>query len=753
MSNLLFKKGTYDGLKALELASKIENGTIYFTADEGGLYIGAGDAQKAVRIQGSVLYFDTVQDFFDKTEPPYSSDVLYFIAKSVNADGTTELWNALLHWDPTAGENKTGAFVQINTTAQDLEALTGRVTEAETGISKLQEDLGTANDEIEALQNKDDAIDEEIADIKRILGGVATDENLEKLNQTVQEHTASIEAINGEIGTIKGNIETVNSNITNLDTNKADKTEVTAVDGKVTALTEVVTGQGATIGEHTKSIEDLKAEDVKINAALSKKAESETVQTLDAEVDALTARVAKNETDISSANGEIERHGTAIENLKTRASDLERDVGELQTLSEGFVTKTTYNEHIGHYNDLVTEVGKKASADALATEHSRVDGLVTSVNELNATVPNLATKEELANEKDALLSGINKNAANIAKNVTAIEKNADAIDELQGTTAEHEAAISELKDRLDGHDDDISTLTSGVAANAAAVATKAEQSALDAVDDKIGDIGDDTTVAERLADHDTSISDLQDKDDELANEIAGLKSVDSQINTQIESILANKADKTALAATDAKVAEHGQTIAEHTTSINTIKGDYLKAADKTELLNKITNDIHAANAMTYKGGIADADEFAVIKNSGTVSIGDTYVITAPFGDNALGQLYAGDLVVASVAEGKKEDNGVIPTDDLVWVKVDTGYVESHESTLDVKKVEAVDEAVIGEKAEKAIVRLSSHIATKEDERGNLGKITIQGSENITIETTGDATSGFVVNIGMKWGSF
>lgn len=752
MSNLLFKKGTYDGLKALELASKIENGTIYFTADEGGLYIGAGDAQKAVRIQGSVLYFDTVQDFFDKTEPPYSSDVLYFIAKSVNADGTTELWNALLHWDPTAGENKTGAFVQINTTAQDLEALTGRVTATETGISDLREDLETANDEIEALQNKDDAIDVEIADIKRILGGVATDENLEKLNQTVQEHTTKIEAINGEINTIKGNIETINGNITNLDTNKADKTEVTAVDDKVTALTGVVTGQGTTIGEHTKSIEDLKAEDVKINAALSKKAESETVQTLDAEVDALTARVAKNETDISSANGEIERHGTAIENLKTRASDLERDVGELQTLSEGFVTKITYNEHIGHYNDLVTEVGKKASADALATVQSRVDNLETSVNELNDTVPNLATKDELANAKTALLSNINENTANIAKNAAAIGENADAIDELQSTTAEHETAIGELDSRLDGHDNSISTLTSGVADNAAAIATKAEQSALDAVDGKIGDIGD-TTVAERLAAHDTSISNLQSEDSRLAGEIDKLKNADTEINTQINSILTNKADKTALAATDAKVAEHGQTIAEHTTSINAIKGDYLKAADKTELLNKITNDIHAANAMTYKGGIADADEFAVIKNSGTVSIGDTYVITAPFGDNALGQLYAGDLVVASVAEGKKEDNGVIPTDDLVWVKVDTGYVESHESTLDVKKVEAVDEAVIGEKAEKAIVRLSSHIATKEDERGNLGKITIQGSENITIETTGDATSGFVVNIGMKWGSF
>ena len=748
MSNLLFKKGTYDGLKALELASKIENGTIYFTADEGGLYIGAGDAQKAVRIQGSVLYFDTVQDFFDKTEPPYSSDVLYFIAKSVNADGTEELWNALLHWDPVGGKDKTGAFVQINTTARDLEALSGRVTETETGITQLQTDLGTANGKIEALQAKDNAIDLEIADIRRILGGVATDENLTKLNNTVAEHTTKINTINDAITTINSDIEAINGNIADLDTNKADKTEVTAVDNRVTALTEVVSEQGTTIGEHTEAIGNLVDEDKRINAALNNKANNETVQALDAEVEGLAALVEQNKQDIAVERGRVDQHNTAIETLKGKANNLESSVKDLQDLSETFVNKDTYNKHLEEYTTLAGEVSKKANATDLDSTNSRVGSLEQAVNGLVTDAATFATKKELEETSEALLFGINANAENISKNAANIKDNADAITELQDTIAEHETAIGELEDRLDGHDDSISTLTESVATNASAIATKADKTDLDAVSDKIGNIGDNTTVAERLAAHDTSIGNLQNKDNELAGEIAGLKNVDAQINGQIESILANKADKTALAAVEATVTEHGKTIDEHTTSINAIKGDYLKAADKTELLNKITNDIHAANAMTYKGGIADADEFAVIKNSGTVSIGDTYIITAPFGDSVLGQLYAGDLIVASIAEGKSEDNGVIPKDDLTWVKVDTGYIESHESTLDVKKVEATEE-----EAEKAIVRLSSHIATKEEEKGNLGKITIQGSENITIETTGDATSGFVVNIGMKWGSF
>ena len=59
-NNLLFKRGLYQNLPATKV-----DGTIYFTTDEGGMYvdIGSGSSGKRVRVQGSVLYFETLQEY------------------------------------------------------------------------------------------------------------------------------------------------------------------------------------------------------------------------------------------------------------------------------------------------------------------------------------------------------------------------------------------------------------------------------------------------------------------------------------------------------------------------------------------------------------------------------------------------------------------------------------------------------------------------------------------------------------------
>jgi hypothetical protein len=44
MANLLFKKGSYADFKAKVLeANQVAEGAIYFTEDEGGLYVGLKD--------------------------------------------------------------------------------------------------------------------------------------------------------------------------------------------------------------------------------------------------------------------------------------------------------------------------------------------------------------------------------------------------------------------------------------------------------------------------------------------------------------------------------------------------------------------------------------------------------------------------------------------------------------------------------------------------------------------------------------
>ena len=63
MANILFKQGSYAGFKGL---TAHEAGALYFTTDEGGLYLGTGTgANDYIRIQGSVQYFATLSTFND----------------------------------------------------------------------------------------------------------------------------------------------------------------------------------------------------------------------------------------------------------------------------------------------------------------------------------------------------------------------------------------------------------------------------------------------------------------------------------------------------------------------------------------------------------------------------------------------------------------------------------------------------------------------------------------------------------------
>ena len=127
MSNILFKQGSYAGFKAL---TSYEDGALYFTTDEGGLYLGTG-TNSCKRIQGSVLYFENLTRFENDVvkAPPYSTDVLYFVASE----------DALLRY--------TGSkWVQVNVTVADFNELTGRVDGVSSSLNTLTATVGKATE-------------------------------------------------------------------------------------------------------------------------------------------------------------------------------------------------------------------------------------------------------------------------------------------------------------------------------------------------------------------------------------------------------------------------------------------------------------------------------------------------------------------------------------------------------------------------------------------------------------------------------
>lgn len=111
-NEILFKKGSYSDFKTKVLTdNKAVEGALYLTEDEGGLYLGLNGGT-VKRIQGSVIFYESVLDFQNNVEPPYSSDVIYFISNS----------NALIRWDASAtnADGSVGRWVQLNATQSDV---------------------------------------------------------------------------------------------------------------------------------------------------------------------------------------------------------------------------------------------------------------------------------------------------------------------------------------------------------------------------------------------------------------------------------------------------------------------------------------------------------------------------------------------------------------------------------------------------------------------------------------------------------
>lgn len=123
MAKILFKKGSWANLQANVITgNKATDGALYLTEDEGGLYLGKSDGT-VKRISGSVLYFATLNEFENEVKPPYSTDVIYFLADR----------DALVRWN---GEK----WIVLNQTA---ESVTGALESLQDQIDTMTGELNT----------------------------------------------------------------------------------------------------------------------------------------------------------------------------------------------------------------------------------------------------------------------------------------------------------------------------------------------------------------------------------------------------------------------------------------------------------------------------------------------------------------------------------------------------------------------------------------------------------------------------------
>lgn len=419
MADLLLKKGSFEDfkLKVFDPEKNIKNaveGALYFTEDEGGLYLGKAD-KTVVRIQGTVHQYDTLKDFAEGTQPPYSKDIVYFIADK----------DALVRWNGSA-------WVQLNTPAATSAQMAADIKTNAEDISGLSDNLSDLTDTVAA--NKE-AIEATVAGIDGRLttaeGAIATlqgeivlkatQEDLEKLAETVTEQgdliagitqnyvtnetfNTTVEGINADIkeindalglgddatGTIANRLGALEAdNVTNKEHIAANAEDIKNLQDGLSDTNDAVDGLDGRLTTAEGEIDTLQQDLDKAEEDLGKV--TERVTTAEGEIDTLQGEMTQAKSDIGGlqdAVSDLQSDSATKEELEQVNTNLTNEINDLKTKTDN--TNTALN-------NLTTRVG---------TAEGTIAGHTEALSQINDTLTTLATKEELSDLSDELKAEI-----------------------------------------------------------------------------------------------------------------------------------------------------------------------------------------------------------------------------------------------------------------------------------------------------------------------------------------------------------
>ena len=271
-----FKYGSYEGFKGL---TSYDAGTIYVTTDEQGLYFAKNNVDKPIKL-GNIITYDSLSDFNENTQPPYSADVFYYITNG----------NMLFKYSTSEGK-----FVQLN-------------KDYGTDVKDIKDVIGTKEDEA--------TIDTLWGQINKAQAAAAGAQS------TANEGLGKATANAGEITTIKGNITTIGGQITSLD-GRLSTVEGVAAENKA-AIEDTNTGLSALsgkIGGNATAISEL---DKYVKETVEPKAQQGITDAKTADDKAVAARGVAD-----AAKATADANKLAIENETTGLGALNTKVGEL----------------------------------------------------------------------------------------------------------------------------------------------------------------------------------------------------------------------------------------------------------------------------------------------------------------------------------------------------------------------------------------------------------------------------------------
>lgn len=786
MANILFKKGNYelfeknvlgitrikdsDGkVTGFEQGPKnIQEGALYLTEDEGGLYLGTSSST-VKRIQGSVIFYEDTLKFKEEVidVPPYRSDVIYFISSD----------NALVRWVDESSNPNLGRWVVLNATAADvtnkLNALTTAIAaeksraEAEearlagliaTNISNIS--ANATNIASKAEQSDLNALNTKVEGVKGDVAQNATD--IASANTAIAAEKSRAEGEEARLGgLIAGNATAIQTNATNIG-KKADLSTVESLDAyakateaKASANASAIEAANTAIAAEKSRAESKEAEllgEINANKVLIQgNANAIALKASDEDLKKLAKRVEDAETDIEDNATAISEANTAISAEKNRAQSEEE---RLAGLIGGLNTKVT---------GLDTALKDKASNDSvnslgeqLNIQSGKISGLEGKNAEQDTEIAALkVAKGELAAKDTALQTELNGVKESVATLTGQIDDKADQsafdtfvndtytkkIASVEKNIGDNKTAIDALDLRVDeiekwDLDDKLSKTSGGTVKGTITMSDGATIKGVTMADTP-GE--SDVTNVKYVAD---SIKPVTDRVEAVEKDLTTQKTSIAALDATVDAMVAEVV-KSGTTVTAVKLANNINANNKNITGLKTDATDNTSAANVEYVKNYVAAELGsgmAANdAMTFKGVLITPDngDTLALPSDANAAIGDTYKVgtagnySYKVGENKITiSAKVGDLII-----NDSEADGV-PTS---WAHVSSGYEDDYLQKL---------------KVENGIIYLTDGVHSGPESLGT-GSIKIIGADtsNLSFTVSQDVNGVITAAADMVWGTF
>ena len=737
MANILFKKGSYNEFKSKVLTNnQATEGALYLTEDEGGLYLGLNGGT-VKRIQGSVIFYEDdlkfVGDVIDN--PPYSSDVIYFISAS----------NALIRWNGTK-------WVQINATA---DSVTTSINNLQTALNNVSEQAGTNANNIQAINDligdSTKGLIKDIADAKK--AGDDAQADVDALAQKVNNTTSGLAAAHTAAENAQTKANQAYSLAEEAKSIAESKTTMAEVEKKNYATQTQAQGYASAVqGDTDKTVKDaLDAAGAASTAASNAQTKADSAYTLAGEAKTLAGQ--------KTTMAEVEAKNYAT---KSEAQGYVNSVqGNTTSTVADAMTAAANAKTIGENAGVAAQGAQNTANDAKTKAENALSAIGDSTGGLVKDIDDVEKKADQAQkEVDALEEKVNHSTTGLAAAHTKAgeaQVKANAAYEL----ADEANKLAQTKANATDVANTYATKTQAenwAKSYSATVQGETEKTVAD-LDDELTtvktDLGNTNTLAQSAnttanaalpKSGGTMTGPLTLKADPTGNLQAATKQYVDKAKSDLTTTIGQVSERAEKGITDAAAAK---TVADNNAvAINnrvkkdgdTLTGFLTLHADPTADKHAATKgyvDTQVQNAKDYAAGLVasnDAMTFKGVLNATTAlptaantsKRGDTYKVGVS-GTYAGIPAKVGDLFINTAADD------AVP----VWEHISSGYEDDYLQKL------VNNNGVIG-------------ITNGVDYNANdtLGTVQIVGStnSNIVVSTT-STNNAHTITVGMEWGSF